>query len=110
MKSWNPAALSTSGAPPRPACAAPNSPKRMFLSPSSFGAAPARSAYRRERGRQQQGVLLPDHNTGRVARRPVAAGRRGFTHAEPFRRVLVRPDMNPFVQRTEFRIPATDER
>src|SRR6185437_9606753 len=70
---------------------------------------PRRSANRRERRRHHERVLLLHHHTRRIPSGPVAAGGCLGANSGSLVGVLIGPDMDPFVQRTEFRIPGADQ-
>src|SRR5438105_5961770 len=76
------------------------------------GAATRRSAQGREGSRNDKHVLLLDHHARPAARRgrpdPFGAGL--FADAEAVGGVLVGPDVAPFVEPAELRMPSADER
>src|SRR6516165_5748036 len=76
------------------------------------GAARLCSVQGRERGWYHQHVLLLDNHVRPPAggRRPDALGPRLLADAEAIARVLVGPDMAPFVEPAEFRIPGAHQR
>src|SRR5271165_1680091 len=74
-------------------------------------AASLHSAQGREGGRNHQHVLLLDHHVRSAAggRRPDALCPRLFADAEAVGGVLIGPDMTPFVEAAELRIPGADQ-
>src|SRR5579863_3945866 len=62
----------------------------------------------RERGRDNQHILLLQQSTRRRARRPDALGNCLGADAEALSGVLVGPDVTPLVEAAQLRIPGTD--
>src|ERR1700751_4946649 len=71
-----------------------------------------RSAQRRERGRDDQHILLPDHHVRPAAGWwwPDTLRSRLLADAEAVGRILIGPDVTPFVEPPELGVPRADER
>src|SRR5215468_4469196 len=68
------------------------------------------SAQWRESGRYHQHVLLLEHHTGLASSwRPDALGPRLLADRETRGRVLVGPDVDPFVETAQLRVPRANQ-